>query len=950
MNENEAGNGSQNSDLGLVESQDDSTRIVSTRVNKGATAGGLSNGDPNIDPTIIEQSKSNHLGETPVRRDLSEKSADKTQLVKRKVKQKSTADNSDKTRIERRRAKANPSSLKKEEESDSNVDRTRFQKPSRNAAEKTIIDRSRVKHSADDVSDKQSINDSEPLLKKRFVLEKVLGAGGMGVVYKARDLVKVEAGDKDPYVAIKVLTEEFKEHPEAFVALQRESRKTQRIAHPNIVNVHDFDKDKGTVFMTMEFLEGKPLDQLIRQYQSTGLPSDEALKIIESVCQALSYAHGQKIIHSDFKPGNIFVTNSGVTKVFDFGIARAVAKAEQYEDNPEDRTIFDAGDLGALTPAYASFEMLNGQEPDIRDDIYALGCVAYELFTGKHPFEKIPADEAKKQKLKPKKISGISRRQWKAIQKSLSFERENRIASADEFLSMMTEQSNPYKWPLMFLLAAFLGVAGYMQFNGAPENLVDETEIRSELEFKLRIENYRNQIDNLVKERSFTASWESELWINYQGMQKILDKDSKMLINFQNSEFLKSIDNDREWFSNTTNVIYQAYLSQSSKLAEEDKLEKALELLANAKRYTQTHNDIDDLIASINQKVEAKKAKAIAEEEARKLAEAQRRIADKKADDNKKAQRLKEKESQEFQSALKNVNGQLACSSSRLDMRNLATAIEKLQAVNLKKYQAIQPQIIEQLANCISSIGKQYPQRAEEFKANALRIFDNHARIVAINIVPRDPCAQSLAGLGARGKRAICKDTIKGAGTGPELVVIPAGKGNQLFAIGKYEVSNQDFNIFCSSTNSCSGLSTRDPNLPVANVNIKTIERYLAWLSEKTGKVYRLPSRKEWEYAARSTRIKLDSNRNCKLNTRGISKGDSFVRATVGSQNAWGLVNYVGNASELVFDQGRRLMALGGAYNIAMDNCNISTASEHSGEADPVTGFRVLREIKVNGS
>ena len=102
-------------------------------------------------------------------------------------------------------------------------------------------------------------------LKERFVLLEKLGQGGMGVVYKAKDLLKVEAKDKDPYVAIKVLTDAFKKYSGSFIALQREASKAQRLAHPNIATVYDFDRDDNTVFMTMEYLQGKPLNQLIKE-------------------------------------------------------------------------------------------------------------------------------------------------------------------------------------------------------------------------------------------------------------------------------------------------------------------------------------------------------------------------------------------------------------------------------------------------------------------------------------------------------------------------------------------------------------------------------------------------------------------------------------------------------------------------------------------------------------
>ncbi|MEL7451196.1 MAG: serine/threonine-protein kinase, partial [Pseudomonadota bacterium] len=168
----------------------------------------------------------------------------------------------------------------------------------------------------------------DSVIKERFVLQAEIGKGGMGVVFKALDLRKQEALDRNPYVAVKVLNEEFKRHPESLKALQREARKAQDLAHPNIVNVFDFDRDGDDVYMTMEYLEGEPLDELIQKQAMSGLPKDEAFPIIRGMALALNYAHEKGIIHSDFKPANCFLNKDGVVKVFDFGIARAAKHSD----------------------------------------------------------------------------------------------------------------------------------------------------------------------------------------------------------------------------------------------------------------------------------------------------------------------------------------------------------------------------------------------------------------------------------------------------------------------------------------------------------------------------------------------------------------------------------------------------------------------------------------------
>ena len=216
------------------------------------------------------------------------------------------------------------------------------------------------------------------VLKQRFVLDEKLGSGGMGSVFRAKDLRKVEARDRQPYLAVKVLNNNFREHPEAFIALQREAAKSQSVSHPNIVSIYDFDKDGDLPFITMELLEGRELADLLRAYPN-GLPADCAWSVIRGLCEGLMYAHEAGVVHADFKPGNVFVSSDDIPKILDFGIARAVQVNRGENDD------FDPSRLTALTPAYASPEMLSGEEPELRDDIYSLGIVIYLVLTGKQP-------------------------------------------------------------------------------------------------------------------------------------------------------------------------------------------------------------------------------------------------------------------------------------------------------------------------------------------------------------------------------------------------------------------------------------------------------------------------------------------------------------------------------------------------------------------------------------
>jgi serine/threonine protein kinase len=313
------------------------------------------------------------------------------------------------------------------------------------------------------------------VISNRFTLITRLGSGGMGSVYKARDRLREEAQDRNPFVALKVLSEEFKAHPDSIIALQREARRAQTLAHPNVITVHDFGRDGPHVYISMEHLEGRSLDLLIQTDYAGGLPLSEAWPIIEGMGRALEYGHKKGIVHSDVKPGNAFVCNDGSVKVLDFGISRPM----QLAGAPiSDKTAFDPGTrLGGLTPSYAALEMWARATPDPRDDIYALACVSYLLLTGRHPFADKPATEAVHEGLEPQRIESLSRGQWSAITRGLAFKREDRLPSVSRFLEQLSPASvvrsrRRYAALAVVLVASIAAAFGVRYYGGAVEGRV----------------------------------------------------------------------------------------------------------------------------------------------------------------------------------------------------------------------------------------------------------------------------------------------------------------------------------------------------------------------------------------------------------------------------------------------------------------------------------------------
>jgi serine/threonine protein kinase len=195
----------------------------------------------------------------------------------------------------------------------------------------------------------------------------LIGRGGMGVVYKARDNTLGRP------VALKVMTGDLAADTETRVRFVREARSVSMLQHANIVVVYELGEHDSSPYIAMEFLEGEPLDHLIR----SGLPFSllEKIDVTLQVAKALEYAHNRGVIHRDIKPSNIMRMHDSTVKVVDFGIAHLT-----------DQTITRTG-MVLGTPAYLAPEQLNGLGIDRRTDIFSLGVVLYQLLTGKLPFE-----------------------------------------------------------------------------------------------------------------------------------------------------------------------------------------------------------------------------------------------------------------------------------------------------------------------------------------------------------------------------------------------------------------------------------------------------------------------------------------------------------------------------------------------------------------------------------
>jgi serine/threonine protein kinase len=273
------------------------------------------------------------------------------------------------------------------------------------------------------------------VLRDRFLLQKRVAGGSMGVVFKALDRRMAEADGPSPMVAIKVLSPELSRNGNALRALQQEAAKGRCLSHPNIVRFIDLDREDDVHFIVMEWLDGKSLASILDDNHSKKIDKDTALDIVRQVAKALDYAHLRGVVHADVKPGNIMVSPEGEVKLLDFGIARV--RQSQFDGQAD----FDPGVLGAVTPAYSSMQVLTGEEPAPPDDVFSLACLMYRLIAGYRVFGPRNAAEAAQEGMEPQRPGGLNDAEWGALRKALSYSRVTRFASPKEFIEALSQQA-----------------------------------------------------------------------------------------------------------------------------------------------------------------------------------------------------------------------------------------------------------------------------------------------------------------------------------------------------------------------------------------------------------------------------------------------------------------------------------------------------------------------------
>ncbi|WP_053062547.1 serine/threonine-protein kinase [Photobacterium aquae] len=427
------------------------------------------------------------------------------------------------------------------------------------------------------------------IIKGRYKIEALIGHGGMCNVYRATDLLLQAAGSNSATVAIKLLQEEFLNQPDAAKSLIREAQKTQQLSHPNIIRVYNFGVEKNAHYLVMEYIDGETLEEVIQRSRPSGLSFSKAMSILNQVISALTYAHEQGVIHADLKPSNIMLTRKGEIKIFDFGVSRALKlNADYYAAEIQDET----NALSGYTPTYASPNLLLGEKPELKDDIFAFSCIAYELLTSLHPFQRKPADKAQKENMSASKPKHLNSQQWRTLRCGLEFQAAKRINSFPEFHQKLHKRT----WPVVTSLVSACCLAGVVGYGFWQKN-IEITQLQTKLthiEQELLADNQLSQLpaSELINTIALLPEEKTILkegLLRYQQPQilALYEKRINAILNQRDSRFpnyyaveqelisAQSLYPDSQQLSTLSESITQSWQSTIDML--EDRLNKLLE-------------------------------------------------------------------------------------------------------------------------------------------------------------------------------------------------------------------------------------------------------------------------------------------------------------------------------------------------------------------------------------
>jgi serine/threonine protein kinase len=258
-------------------------------------------------------------------------------------------------------------------------------------------------------------------------------------VFTATDLAAENTGVADSRVILEVVAVDLHQHPEALLTLKAAVARIKRLTHENIAKVFGVEQADGQVSVVMEYLSGRWLADIIRQARKEPLLQTTAWSLVEGISNGLAHAHKQGMMHSNLNPCSIFVTDAGVPKIMGFELIDALPT------NADAIELLDTMTLRAYTEAYTAELVLSRSKAYSADDLYPLGVIAYELLTGKHPFQRHSLDVARQKHLSYEPIADLPPRAAKLLAECLSFERAARPADASRFVRRMRGPS-PLRW------------------------------------------------------------------------------------------------------------------------------------------------------------------------------------------------------------------------------------------------------------------------------------------------------------------------------------------------------------------------------------------------------------------------------------------------------------------------------------------------------------------------